>query len=186
MTGDTETLISNLTKISARTLVIAAGFSLADQYTVCVYRAEAAAEPNRYELHLVEHIRAIDCEKGTARIWPEGKGVAGVAFSNASEILVADLSADGIRAVFQPDGLTRDYDDDRYRSIVAVPVHVEGNERPWGVVTATNDRPEHFNHLDQPGLKPEEAIRVLANYVALAVAVVQRREREKNPSPQVA
>ena len=185
MTGDIDALVGVLIKLSSRTLLVAAGFSLADQYTICVYKAVLRADDCRYDLRLVEHLRAIECEKDTARTWPEGKGVAGVAFTNDREIVVADLSDESIRTVFQPSGLRRDYDDDRYQSIVAVPISVAGQERPWGVITATNDRPDHFNHNEEPGLKPEEAIRALANYAALAVAIMEARERAKISAPMV-
>lgn len=185
MVGDETHLVATLLKLADKQIAIAAGFNLSDQYTICVFQAAMGADGCRYELQLVAHYRAIECAVTTARTWPEGQGVAGVAFSNSMEIIVGDLTQDSARAVFSAPGMQRSYDDDRYRSIVAVPVLVEGNAKPWGVVVATNDREGHFNHDQKPGLKPEEAIRALANYAALAVAMVQSRERGKSPSPTV-
>ncbi len=183
MVGDERQLLSGMTTLVERQLPAAAGFSYADQWTICLYKALPASGDCRFELHLVEHLRAIKCDKSTARIWQEGKGVAGVAFSNASEIMIEDLASDAARAVFKPSGMERNYDDDRYRSMVAVPILVQGDARPWGIVAATSDTVGHFNPDAEQGLKPVEAIRSFAKYAALAVAMIQARERAANPRP---
>lgn len=183
MVGDERTLLSGMTTLVRRQLPAAADFSLADQWTICLYKAEQITADCRFVLKLVEHLRALECSKGTAREWPEGIGVAGISFSNASEILIEDLTSDGARAIFKPAGMERIYDDDRYRSMVAVPIMVQGEAKPWGIVTATSDAVGHFNHDAEDGLKPVDAIRALAKYAALAVAMVQARDRAANPAP---
>ncbi len=183
MSGDERTLISSMTTLAERSLPAAAGFSYADEWTICVYAAEPVEGDCRFQLRLVEHLRAIKCGKDTARVWPEGRGVAGIAFSNASEIVVADLTSETARAVFKPSGLEREYDDDRYRSMVAIPILVQGAERPWGIVTATSRANGHFNHEHEEGIKPIEAIRALADYAALAVAMIDSRDRAANSPP---
>jgi hypothetical protein len=171
--GDEASLTGTLLQVAGAQLALAAGFNLADQYTISIYKAFRAKDGCRMELRLVEHLRPIDNGKDKARIWPEGQGVAGVAFSKRSEIVVEDLASDAAKSAFGSATLERAYDDDRYRSIVAVPVLVERDgDLPWGIVAATNDRESHFNHDQEPGLKHEEAIRALAKYVALAVALV--------------
>jgi hypothetical protein len=183
MAGDQIGLLASMLKLVERSLIIAAGFSTADQHTVCVYQAVPVQGDCRFELRLVAHSRTHECKLSEARTWPEGRGVAGIAFSNNQEILIADLAAPAAQAIFQPVDLTRRYDDDRYRSIIAAPVAVAGSDRPWGIITATSDRVGHFNHDQETGLKPEEAIRVLANYAALSVAIMDARERARSASP---
>jgi hypothetical protein len=184
MTGDETNLVALLLTIAKQQLALAAGFNLADQYTMCVYKARPAADGCRFELHLIEHDRAIPCDKESARVWPEGRGVAGIAFSKSAEIVVEDLATDDAKAIFStPEReLRRDYDDDRYRSIVATPIKVVPDGRPWGMVVATIDRVGHFNHAQEQGLKPEQAIRALAGFAALAVAVIRARDRAHGPS----
>jgi hypothetical protein len=70
--------------------------------------------------------------------------------------------------------MTRPYDNDRYRSMVAVPIKVDGMEKPWGVVAATNDKTAHFNPPFGSGPKPDEGARALAGMIALGIAVSRR------------
>lgn len=183
MAGDESALIATLLRLSARLIVVAAGFTLGDQWTVCFFRADQVVGDCRYELRMIAHDRTIPCDINAARVWPEGVGVAGVAFSNRQEMVIADLASNQVRAIFQPPQLVRPYDDDRYRSMVAVPISVEGLDRPWGIITATNDRVAHFNHDHSSGLKPEEAIRALADYAALAIAMVRNSDRATTARP---
>jgi len=183
MVGNEVGLVSTMTTLAGPELVAAAGFSLSDQYTISVYEARPLTDGCRYGLHLIEHIRAIPCDKHEARVWPEGRGATGVAFSNSAEIIVDDLTTDTAKSVFGMPDLRRKYDDDRYLSMVAVPILVEGDDRPWGVVAATNDRIGHFNHTQEEGLKTQEAIRALAKYAALAVAMLRSRNRGQGPAP---
>lgn len=171
-----EDLLSSMLTLVERTLPAAAGFTYSDPWTICLYKAnELESEPNRFKLDLVEHLRAVKCDKKDARSWPEGKGVSGIAFSNACEIQIPDMSETAAVALYNSAGVNRDYDFQRYRSMVVVPIHVQGLERPWGVVAATSARVGHFNHEHEDGLKPIEAIRALARYAALGVALCNAR-----------
>lgn len=183
--GDEDAIIRSILKVAGRSLAIAAGFKQTDQWTLCAYRAHPSTDPSKRELRCVDHLRAIECDVGAARRWPEGIGVAGICLSNAREIIVDDLSADSLRSVFQPTGMVQAHDDDRYRSMIAAPILVQGVPGAWGVICATNDQVGHFNHNDDHGLKHEEAIRALAGFVALAVALVAARARAKAPAPVV-
>lgn len=172
-----EQILEGMVTLVKRTLPDAAGFTYSDTWTICLYRAdEQAGKSDRYELKLVEHLRSIECDKSAARTWPEGKGVSGIAFSNASEIQIPDMSEPSALALYNSGENLRDYDSERYRSMVVVPILVQGLDRPWGVVAATSSYVGHFNNEDEDGLKPIEAIRALANYAALAVAIARRNE----------
>lgn len=168
--GDTSEVIRTMFEQVVRELVIAAGFAQADRWTLGIYRATPTPGSERATLKCIAHDRAIKCSVNDARAWPEGVGIAGIAYTNAREIVVPDLRAEGMAAVFGPKDLVREYDAERYVSMVAVPIMVAGYEKPWGVVNATSDRAGHFSANSAPGFKPDEPIRALAAFVAMAVA----------------
>lgn len=154
-----------------RSLPIAMGFQQADQWTLGVYQARPL-EGTRRELVCVATKRAIGCDPGVARKWKEGTGIAGVSFSVRDEVVIPDLQAEGISSVFgSAANEVRDYDTERYRSMVAVPILVGKDEEPWGVVAATNDQVAHFSATQGNGLSNSEGARTLANMVALGVAI---------------
>ena len=157
---------------SARSLSIAMDFGQSDRWTICIYVAEKDLDSERFVLRCIAHERAIKCDLSSARSWPEGTGLAGVCFSNRSEMILPNLQADGVRSIFASGASeSRPDDAERYRSMVAVPVMVQGLDRPWGVVTATNDQIDHFSYEDSQGVKPDEGVRLLAGMVALGIAV---------------
>jgi hypothetical protein len=154
-----------------RLLAVAAGFAQSDRWTVCVYKAFADPAGGRDVLVCVDHLRAIQCDVSKARRWSEGVGVAGVAYATREDIIVPNMHTFGIGSLFNVAGQSRDYDQDRYRTTAAFPIKVDSRDKPWGVVVATNDRYDHFNLDEGPGLQTSEAIRLVANMMALAVAV---------------
>lgn len=116
-----------------------------------------------------------------ARAWPEGVGAAGQAFSTGKEIIVPDMTSNDLGTVYELDpGMQRDYDGDRYKSLAAVPVKVDGDgSAPWGVVIGTNDVSHHFQVDRSPSVRPVETVRALAGMVALGIAAsrsMQTRE----------
>lgn len=187
MRGGIETMISSgivddvlaaetLLQISSRSLAIAMDFAQSDQWTICVFKA-IVAENGRVKLKCVAHSRAIACEIEKARQWEEGVGVAGVSYSNAGEVIIPDMFADGLRTVFASQRAeTRDYDDERYRSMAAMPIEVDGMEKPWGVVVCTSDQPGHFDPDGTTGAKTHEGGRALSGMIALAVAAIRRNQ----------
>lgn len=159
-----------LVQLTLRTLPVALGVAQADRWTICVYRAEET-ETGRDKLVCIAHNRAIMCDVEKARTWEEGVGVAGIAYANRQEIVVPNMHHAGLGSVFNIAAGARDYDADRYRSMAAVPVRVDGLPKPWGVVVATNDRYGHFSLNDDIGPQNVEGVRLLAGMVALAAAI---------------
>ena len=109
------------------------------------------------------------------RAWGIGEGIAGHAYQTGREIIVPDAT-DSERAgwlhippsKFDPD------DAKRYQSMAAIPVHISGVAKPWGVVVATSDRRYRFTSepsgiagMSVPDIEP---LRLLAGMVALAAA----------------
>ncbi|HEX8300721.1 GAF domain-containing protein [Sphingomonas sp.] len=169
-----EDVLSAFMDTTLRSLPISMGFQQADRWTICVYRASLNPQTDRYDLICVAHNRAIKCNASEARPWSEGIGVSGISYSNRSEIIVPNLQSASLGSMFNLAAGARDYDDERYRSIVSVPVKVDGQDRPWGVVVATSDRVDHFTPDDETGLKTTEPVRSLAGMVALAAAMCDR------------
>jgi GAF domain-containing protein len=165
-----DDIVRLMFEVADRNIPISVGFEQADQWTICAYRALPIAN-GRMELKCIAHDRAVKCSIDEARTWEEGIGVAGICYSNAVEIIVPDMQAADIGSVFNIGGRSRNYDASRYRSIIAVPISIGQQERPWGVVTATSDRPFHFSPEDAPGIKTSEGVRSLAGMIALAIAV---------------
>jgi len=166
-----------------RLMPIAMNFAQADQWTVGIYQAVPSVHVGKAELKCIAHKRAIPCEPREARVWTEGTGIAGVAYANMVEVVVPDLQAEGMRTIFGTSANEpRDYDQERYRSMVAIPIKVHGLEKPWGVVNATSDQTGHFSSSSDEGLRPDEAARALANMVALAIAIVRSQRTSSAPS----
>lgn len=171
VTGDTlPDVVQKLLQLTNRLLPVALGFAQADQWTICIYRA-VPNHAGRDKLVCAAHNRAIMCEIAEARDWEEGVGVSGIAYANRQEVIVPNMHAAGLGSVFNIAAGARDYDGDRYRSMAVVPIKVDGQQKPWGVVVATNDRYNHFTLDEDVGLQTAEAVRAVSGMVALAVAV---------------
>lgn len=174
-----DAVVVGMLKAAQRLLPIVMNFAQSDQWTIGIYKATPSAETGKVDLKCLASHRAIPCDATEARVWREGTGIAGVCYANGGEIVIPDLHAEGMRAVFGTNANEqRPYDDDRYRSMIAVPVEVHGLAKPWGVVAATSDRVGHFSTSALHGVKPEEGARVLASMAALAVAVVRKNSQE--------
>lgn len=168
---DEDKLSALVLKACDRSLPIAMGFQQPDQWTVGIYKA-VPIDDGRHELVCIASKRAIECDLSEARRWREGTGIAGVCFSINDEVVIPDLQAQGVRAVFgSAANEVRQYDAERYRSMVAVPINVGKDSQPWGVVAATNDRVDHFSTAGSDGLSNHEGARSLAGMVALGVAL---------------
>lgn len=165
-----EGTVRVLVELTRRTLPVAFGFAQADRWTICVYRADETGT-GRDKLVCVAHNRAITCPLEEVRTWEEGVGVAGIAYANRQEVVVPSMQAAGLGTVFNIAAGEREYDADRYRSMAAVPILVDGRAKPWGIVVATNDRNGHFNLIEDLGPQNAEGARLLAAMVALAAVV---------------
>ena len=172
-------VLGTLLATSKRSLSIAMGVQAEDIWTISVYEAVTMAGTDKRVLECVAHARAIDCELGTSRKWPEGLGVAGVCCASALDLIIPDMEAAGIGTAYRlGKNLSRAGDDERYRSMAAFPILIDGMDQPWGVVVASSDQRFHFDADDTSGFKHTEAARALAGMTALAVAVADCRVRK--------
>jgi hypothetical protein len=168
--GDEIETVSGLLVYSRRPLLLALGFDMDDHWTICIYKAAEDVVTKKTQLHCIAHERSIPCDVGEARSWPECVGVGGLSYGQRREIIVPDMTAPELGNLFDLGSLTRSYNLERYRSIVAVPVRVGAETIPWGIVVATSDRAEHFHTDQRTGVRSAEAIRALGSMVSLAVA----------------
>jgi len=146
-------------------------FAVTDIWTICIFMAQATAESGKMELRCIAHLRKIPCDITDARVWKEGVGVAGIAYSMNKEIIIEDMSSQG--HLFMG-AQSRSYDEQRYASMVAVPITVGKNPKPWGVAVVTSDRLGHFERGPSYGISTAEPIRAIAGMTALAVKAVER------------
>ena len=174
-----DDLVKRIFELASRLVWIAAGFESSDPYTIGIYKAVPTVEPHRHDLKCLVQSRAIPCLVEDARVWPEGIGITGIAYSNAREVIVPDLREEGMAAIFGPKNLTKRYDRERYVSMAAVPIMVTGQAKPWGVLNATSDREDHFSALRDPGFKSDEPLRALAAFIGLAISVQEALARSR-------
>ena len=170
---DEDALGRTLLQACDRSLPISMNFQQSDQWTIGVYKA-VPTQGDRRELRCIATKRAFEADPKSARSWKEGTGIAGVSFSIQEEVIIPDLQAEGISSVFGAAGNERrKYDAERYRSMIAVPIMVDGDNVPWGIVSATNDRVNHFSAEQANGLSTLEGARALAGMMALGVAITR-------------
>lgn len=160
-------------------LLVALGFDIKDTWTIGIYEACRDAESGKIVLRCIAQDRTVPCNIADARVWPEGIGVAGIAYSTASEKIIPDMSDPALGTAFQLKGNARDYDRQRYRSIVAVPIMVGSNKIPWGVAVATSDQPRHFYIEPADGVPTSEPVRAIAAMAALAVKALAKSPRSE-------
>lgn len=177
---DEQEAINTLLEHVRQDLLIALGFSPKDIYTVVVYRAEFDPSDGYFWLRCISHERQIKCELSDARRWREGIGVGGMAFARDDEVAAPDILASSAKSLFSlTSGHVRELDYKRYRSLVAVPVNVGNDPKPWGVVLASSDQPNHFlvdgEHDDLMASLRSEALRAFGGMVALAVAGIRSK-----------
>lgn len=171
-----DAIIQIMFATAKRTLPISINFDISDEWTICVYKAEYKTNAPD-DLKCIAHNRAIDCELDKARTWAEGVGVAGICYANRREVIVPDLRADNLGNLFNVDANQRTYDETRYRSFAVVPILLDTNSKPWGVVVATSSKPGHFSPHSEPGLNTAEAVRILAGMIALAIVGCETASR---------
>lgn len=175
--GALSTILQNCLSAAGDSLLVAFGFEIKDIWTICIFMAQPAQESGKTELRCVAHLRKIPCDTSQARIWPEGVGVAGIAYSTNHEIIIQNMAAPEHDEVFKLGSNAREYDGKRYASMVAAPINVGADPKPWGVAVVTSDRPNHFVRETLYGVATAEPIRAIASMTALAIKAGGLRQR---------
>lgn len=168
-----ESSIQQMLDSCAFDLRVALGMTSGDYWTVCVYRSEVGKEGR--ELRCIADDRAVKCELSNARRWPEGVGVGGVCLSRSEEVTIPDIYDPSVSSAFTaPEGMRSPHDQERYRSMSAVPIKIGNQPRPWGVVLATSSKPRHFDTLQDDEVDVQEGLRMIASFCALLISVHDR------------
>ena len=170
-------IIRTCLSAAENSLLGAFDFDIKDLWTICVFMAQREKESDKVVLRCVAHLRKIPCDLSATRAWPEGVGVAGIAYSMNKEIIIKDMTSPDTVALFDLRNMGRDYDKARYASMVAVPITVGTNPKPWGVAVATSDQNSHFSPEQSYGVATVEPVRAIAAMTALAVKAVQAANR---------
>ncbi|MBI2716826.1 MAG: hypothetical protein HYX37_20620 [Rhizobiales bacterium] len=169
----TATMIQTCLKAACDSLLVAFDFNIKDTWTICVFIAQRDGESGKDMLRCIAHMRKIPCDISEARSWPEGVGVAGIAYSMNKEIIIPDMSSPEFGTMFDKSSNARDYDKARYISMAAVPITIGTKPRPWGVAVVTSDRENHFSAEPSYGVATAEPIRAIAAMTALGVKAAE-------------
>lgn len=174
--SDETEVIRRMLLQSRRQLFLAHGFEMSDYYTICVYERVVNPATSKAELHCRAHIRAIDCALTDARVWKEGIGAPGVALARRAEVIVSDLLSPDVASLYGPPEKKQN-DDERYRSVVAEPIILDGGE-PWGVLVSSSSKKDHFSPQARSYVDVTES---LAGMIALAIKLT----RAKRAAPKI-
>lgn len=172
------TVIQTCLSAAENSLLGAFDFAVKDLWTICVFMAQPEKESDKMVLRCIAHLRKIPCDLSATRAWPEGVGVAGIAYSMNKEIVIKNMTSPETVTVFDLRNMGRDYDKARYASMVAVPITVGTSPRPWGVAVATSDQNSHFSPEESYGVATTEPVRAIAAMTALAVKAVEAAKRQ--------
>lgn len=187
--ADEASMIPQVLKFVRSDMRIALGFGMSDTWTIVVYKNIRKDDGYQY-LKPIAHDRSIECDLKDAREWKEGIGVGGMALAKDDQVVAPDILAPAAASLFSlNNGTFRQEDLVRYRSLVAVPVNVVDDDRPWGVVLASSNVANHFQggtERDEELLDRTDPMRVLADLVAVAVATcrinhyIEEKKRSKS------
>ncbi len=167
-------IMQNCLKAAGKSLHVACDFQIGDTWTICIYEANRDTDSGKVLLRCIAHDRTIQCSLAEARVWQEGTGVVGVAYSKANEVIIPDMFAPELGSAFELGDKARSYDRERYRSMAAIPILVAGCTAPWGIAIATSSRPGHFQDEQVDGVATAEPIRAIAAMTALAVKALAK------------
>lgn len=173
----TDETLQLLLDLPYRSLTAAMGFESGERWTLSVFQRTPAPSP---ALVRVAGVRAERTEESKAgRKWGLDEGYVGAAFTRKGDVILDDAQAAGVLAMINiPPEKIQSSDPTRYRSVAAIPVRVDGDAAPWGVVVATSDRLRRFDIAPgSAGSAHVEGTRLIAEMVALAIATAHNRAR---------
>lgn len=202
--ADERELLTSLLEFPERLLRGAMDFEADERWIVSIFKREE--RDGRTQLVKLFEQRADRSEEsdddGAVRSWEPGEGFAGAAFVQRGEVVLPDLNDPEVsRLIFISSENRKDHENDpeRYRSCAAVSVLVgpraeRNRHAPWGVVTAASNKLGRFHYdVDEPGFQHAEAVRLVAEMVALAVGALhmcggggnEAGERSEPPQQQI-
>lgn len=162
-----------MVEMALRHLLVAVGFDMDEAWAISVFQVQDD------ELVRICAKRALRAdEQKVARRWKKNQGFVGAAWAREDVVIVTD-GQDGVTADEHkvPTDLQKPYDNDRYRSMAAVPVRLGDPAEIWGVVAVSSDKAGRFRRM--PGDRQEQAVdtvRLIARMTALMAAAFRRSQ----------
>lgn len=165
--------VDMMVEMALRHLLVSVGFEQDEAWAISVFQVQGE------ELVRIAAKRALRAdEQKDARRWKRNQGFVGAAWAREDAVIVTDgkdgATADELKV---PADLHRPYDEDRYRSMAAVPVRLGDPAEIWGVVAVSSDRAGRFRRI--PGDRQEQAVdtvRLIARMTALMAAAFRRSQ----------
>ena len=154
-------------------LLVAVGCDQDESWALSVFQVQGD------ELVRIVAKRALRAdEQKESRRWKRNQGFVGAAWAREDAVIVTDGQDDAIADELKvPADLQRPYDNERYRSMAAVPVRLGDPVEIWGVVALSSDRAGRFKRV--PNDRQEQAVetvRLVAQMTALMAAAFRRGE----------
>lgn len=172
--ADPNGTVDMMLEMALRHILIAVGFVMEEAWAISVFQVQGD------ELVRIVAKRAHRAdEQKESRRWKKNQGYVGAAWAREDAVIVTD-GQDGATAeeLKVPDDLQRAYDNERYRSMAAIPVRLGDPAEIWGVIAVSSDRAGRFRRM--PGDRQEQAVdtvRLIARMTALMAAAFRRSER---------
>lgn len=154
-------------------ILVSVGFDQEEAWVISVFQVQGD------ELVRIVAKRAHRADESKdARRWKKNEGAVGAAWARADAVIVADGQDDVIADELKvPAQLQKPDDNERYRSMAAVPVRLGDPAEIWGVIALSSDQPGRFQRL--PNDRQEQAVdtvRLIARMTALSAAAFRRSE----------
>ena len=170
---DISQAIDSLFNYSERPLVAAMGCEPGEAYVISVFQwQEDQGELTRISARYSDR----SSETEPTRSWGPGEGFSGTAWQRNAQIVIEDTYDGVVKSVFHvPDDKTRPYDEERYVSVVCIPIRPEAlgeTMHPWGILTVTSDRFGRFAYLEgEYESSSVEVVRSLGKCIELLVGI---------------
>ncbi len=159
--------------VSVNALAGAIGFEPGELWTFSIFQRKGDAKDALME-RIVARWADRSLENAAPRSWRINEGYTGAAWGRDGEVIVEDTHDTRARDEFRlPLGQTRSHDEERYRSVAAVPVRLPGSGAIWGVVTATTNRTDRFKREPTNArAQSVQTVRAIAQMIELLVTAM--------------
>jgi hypothetical protein len=148
-------------------------YSGSDFFTLTIYRCQGTGITEQ-AYRIARQWTHPGMSDSGRNFWVKSDGYTGAAWalgiSNpAAEVILADTGLLSVQKQYPVRNVTDPEREKLYRSVAAIPVLIKTTNQPWGIVTATSDRPGIFSpDEDRNKAQNVEMIRDVARIAALA------------------
>lgn len=180
--ADVVTSAQRLLAAAAANLRRAVDYGGGDFLTFTIFQRQAVAGEERMQPIAREWTDRARADAG-GRHWTRGYGYTGVLWilaeaNHTASVVERDTALPGVREKYRVSDPIADQES-RYRSIASFPILVGKTNVVWGVVTATSDRTDVFDHEGDLARQSVETVRDVALAAGL---LVKMREGVHRPA----